>query len=111
MLLSNCTTVDRVEKLSDDGAEYSRLWERAAGVAALGRVRAVLIDSRIAVVQALLATTLAVERRDSISSVSESGDWDLTGMKALPPAPVEHRVDIRVSQARPGGLSHETGGG
>ena len=64
-MLSNCTTVDLVEKFAE-GAEYSRLPVRATAVAAFGTVRAHAEGSREA---ALLATALAEDRRASIVSV------------------------------------------
>ncbi len=66
MLLSSCTTVDLVEKLSDDGAEYCRLPVMATAVAAFGRV---LEGTHLAAVRALRATAPAVDRIASIVSV------------------------------------------
>lgn len=65
-MLSNCTTVDRVAKLSE-GAVYCLLEERVTAVTAFGRVRAELEGTRLAAVTALLPTAPAVERRASIS--------------------------------------------
>jgi hypothetical protein len=87
--------------LSEDEAEYSRLWETAAVAADLGRVRAGLVGSRMAAVRAaLLATAPAVDRRASILRLWE--EWRVSSqvVKARPPAPREHRVNSRVSQAR-----------
>ncbi len=68
MLLSNCTTVDRVERLLD-GAEYSRLLVRTTATVALGMVRAEVEGRRLATVRALLATAPAVERIASILKI------------------------------------------
>jgi hypothetical protein len=67
MLLSNCTTVERVEKLSEEGAEYSRICERATAVAALGRDRTEVGERRLVTIRALLAAAPVVHRRASIS--------------------------------------------
>lgn len=68
MLLSNCTTVDRVDRLLE-GAEYSLLLVRATAAVAFGKVRAALKGRRLAAVRALLATAPAVERMDNISNM------------------------------------------
>lgn len=88
MLLSNCTTVDLVE-MFPGGAEYCRLLVRATAVAAFGRVRADVDGSRLAAVQALLATAPAVVRRDSILCMVEVGILEFEDRKTLLPAPAE----------------------
>jgi hypothetical protein len=67
MLLSSCTTVDRVEKLSEAGDAYSLRDVRATAVADLVRFRAEDEGSRLAAVRALLTTVPAAERTESIS--------------------------------------------
>lgn len=68
MLLSNCTTVDLVEIFPAEAA-YSRLLLRATAAAALGKFRAVVEGSRMAIVRAPLATTPAEDRRANIVSM------------------------------------------
>lgn len=72
MLLSNWTTVDRVEKLSE-GAAYCLLEVSVTAVTAFGRVRAELEWTRLTAVVALLATAPAVDRRASISRYAD--EW------------------------------------
>lgn len=72
MLLSNCTTVDRVDKLLE-GAEYSLLFVRATAAVAFGRVRAAPKGRRLAAVRAFLATAPAVDRIDSILNMGLEG--------------------------------------
>jgi hypothetical protein len=63
MFDNSCTTVERVEKLSDVVA-YSLLVFNAMAEEALGRVRGV--ESRGAIVRAFLATARAEDRMASI---------------------------------------------
>jgi len=99
MLLSSCTTVERVEKLSEEGAEYSRRDVSVREAAALGNVRAEFVGRRLAAVRALLATAPVVERSASISRFVCERRLSIKGRKALPPAPTEQRTGSRVSQA------------
>jgi hypothetical protein len=69
ILLRSCTTVDRVERLSVEGAEYPRLDVRAKDTAAFGIVRTAVDGALPAIVRALLAAAPAVDRRASIMRV------------------------------------------
>ena len=91
MLLSNWTTVERVEKLSD-GAVYCRLEERVTAVAAFGRVRAEL---RAAVVTVFLATAPAVDRKASILRFVYEWRVFVRDRKGCLPAPEEQRSGVR----------------
>tara|TARA_R110002060_G_scaffold43516_5_gene54936 strand:+ start:657 stop:1001 length:345 start_codon:yes stop_codon:yes gene_type:complete len=81
MLLSNCTTVERVDRLLE-GAEYSLLLVRATAAVAFGKVRAALKGRRLAAVRALLATAPAVERMDNISNMGL--EWRLKDANRRP---------------------------
>merc|ERR1711939_1032140 len=72
MLLSNCTTVERVD----------RLLEGATAAVAFGKVRAALKGRRLAAVRALLATAPAVERMDNISNMGL--EWRLKDANRRP---------------------------
>ena len=95
MLLSSCTTVDRVEKLSE-GAAYCRLEVRVTAVTAFGRLRAELEGTRLAAVTALLAIAPAVERRASISRFLYEWRVLVRDRKVCLPAPKEQHSVVAV---------------
>jgi hypothetical protein len=68
-LLKSCTTVDRVEKLFEEGEAYSRRVVRATEAAALGKVQAEATMRRLEAMRVLLATAPAVDRRASILKI------------------------------------------
>ena len=95
MLLSSCTTVDRVEKLSE-GAAYCLLELRVTAVTAFGTVRAELAETRAADDAALLATAPAEERIASISGCVYEWTVCARGRKSFLPAPQEQRNEEAV---------------
>jgi hypothetical protein len=110
ILLKSCTTVDRVEKLFEEGEAYSRRVVRATEAAALGKVQAEAAVRRLEAMHALLATAPAVDRRASILRIV--WEWScFVRRKARLPAPAEQRSNIRRSQAGRYRLFHEKGGG
>jgi len=111
MLLNSCTTVDRVEKLSEEGAEYPRLLVNATAVAAFGRVRAE--GRRIAARPVLLATAPVVERRANISRFCIRADMIVRDRKSSSSS--SYRVtkvmfDLPSGSLRARLLSHERRG-